>query len=384
MPAETRMDSGWRLAKQSWRLARGSRSMLALGFVYGFSSVGMGIATLSLPRAHGAAILPLVLVGLVAAGIAVFFQAGITFAADEALDGDRMSAREALGDARERFGTLLAWALVVVVVQLIFALLVNLSSRFGMLISLATFAWSFCTVFVVPMLALELLTPLEALREAPALLRRRWGEEFAGMFGIGAIAVLAAIVPGILLSLGAHYNHLEPGSGTAAVAIGAVALLAIAVLTATTAQAFVVTLYRDGTVGFPDELAYVERRPRRKSWIVRIVLAIGVVLLAAAVIGAILGPRPAKREFKVSFPASYAGWITPGMPVIYEGQRIGVVKGSEISEAGDVVSFEVESPYETLKGETSITLSEFEGGPCLVIVPRGHGPPLPLGDSGHT
>jgi hypothetical protein len=81
-----------------------------------------------------------------------------------------------------------------------------------MFISLAGFTWSFCTVFVVPMLALELLTPLEALREAPELLRRRWGEEFAGMFGIGAIVVLAAIVPGILLSLGAHYNHLEPGS----------------------------------------------------------------------------------------------------------------------------------------------------------------------------
>ena len=86
------------------------------------------------------------------------------------------------------FGALLAWALIVVVAQLLFGLLLNLSSRFGMFISLASFAWSFCTIFVVPMLALELLTPLEALREAPELLRRRWGEEFAGMFGIGAIA----------------------------------------------------------------------------------------------------------------------------------------------------------------------------------------------------
>jgi hypothetical protein len=378
------MDSGWRLAKQSWRLVRTSRSMLALGFAYALGAVGIGAATLSLPRAHGTSILVLAVLVLVAAGIAVFFQAGITFAADEALNGDRVSAREALGDARERLGALLAWALIALVVQLLFALLLNLSSRFGMLISLVAFAWSFCTVFVVPMLALELLSPLEALREAPELLRRRWGEEFAGMFGIGAIAVLAAIVPGILLSLGAHYNHRQPGSGTAAVAIGAVALLAIAVLAATTAQAFTVTLYRDGTVGFPDELAYVERRPRRKSWIVRIGLAIGVLLVAAAVIGAILGPRPARREFKVSFPASYAGWITPGMPVVYEGRRIGVVKSSEISEEGDVVSFEVDSPYETLKEETSITISEFEGSPCLIIVPRGHDPPLPLGDSGRT
>ena len=374
------MDSGWRLAKQSWRLVRTSRSMLALGSAYALGAVGIGAATLALPRAHGASILVLVALGLVAAGVAVFFQAGITFAADEALDGDRVTAREALGDARERLGTLLAWALIALVVQLLFSLLLNLSSRFGMLISLVAFTWSFCTVFVVPMLALELLTPLEALREAPELLRRRWGEEFAGMFGIGAVAALASIVPGILLSLGAHYDHREPGSGTAAVAIGAAALLAIAVLTATTAQAFMVSLYRDGTVGFPDELAFVERRPRRKSWIVRIGLAIGVLLVAAAVIGAILGPAPATHEFKVSFPASYSSQISTGMPVIYEGKRIGVVNSSEITAESDIVSFEVESPYETLKGETSIAISEFEGGPCLVIVPSGQRPPLPQGE----
>jgi hypothetical protein len=358
--------------------------MLALGLAYALGSIGIGIATLSLPRAHGASILVLLVLGLVAAAIAVFFQAGITFAADEALDGDRMTAREALGDARERLGALLAWALIAVAVQLFFGLLVNLSSRFGMLVSLVAFAWSFCTVFVVPMLALELLSPREALREAPELLRRRWGEEFAGMFGIGAVAALASIVPGILLSVGTHYNHREPGSGTAAVVIGAVALVAIAVMTATTAQAFVVALHRDGTVGFPDELAYVERRPRRKSWIVRIGLAIGAVLLAAAVIGAILGPSPAKREFKVSFPASYSGRISTGMPVVYEGRRVGVVKGSEISGESAIVSFEVEPPYETLKGETSIALSEFEGGPCLVIVPSGQSPPLPQSASGRA
>ena len=356
--------------------------MLALGAAYALASVGIGAATLSLPRAHGAAVL--VVLGLIAAAIAVFFQAGITFAADGALDGERMTAREALGDARDRLGSLLAWALIVVAVQLLLALLLNLSSRFGLFISLAGFSWSFCTVFVVPMLALELLTPLEALREAPELLRRRWGEEFAGMFGIGAIAVLAAIVPGILLSLGAHHNHLEPGSGTAAVVIGAVALLAIAILTATTAQTFIVALYRDGTAGFPDELAYVERRPRRKSWIVRIGLAIGTLLLAVAVIGAILGPSPAQREYKVSFPAAYSSRISTGMPVVYEGREVGVVKGSEISGESDIVSFEVESPYETLKGESSITISEFEGGPCLVIVPSGQSPPLPQDDGGRA
>jgi len=378
------MDSGWRLAKQSWRLARSSRGMLALGVAYGLCGAGTAVAALSLPRAHGASILVLLALGAIATGIGVFLQTGLTFVADEALDGARMTAPEALGEARERLGAILAWAAIAICAHLLFGLLLNLSSRFGVFVSLAASAWGFGTVFVVPMLALQLLNPIEALREAPELLRRRWGEQFAGLFGIGAVAALAAIVPAILLGVGAHRDKLESGSGDLPVVLGAITLFAVVVLMVTTSQAFVVALYRDGTVGFPDELAYVERRPRRKSWIARIGLTILGLLLALAVVGAIIGPRPGEREFKVSFPASYAAAVTPGMPVVYEGRRVGVVKGSEIAGASDIVTFEVESPYESLKGETSITISEFEGGPCLVIVPRGQGPPLGPSEAGRA
>jgi len=358
--------------------------MLTLGTLYALCAAGMAVAALALPRAHGAAVLVLILLGVIGAGLGVFFQAGVTFAADDALDGARLSVREALGDARGRLGPLLAWAAIAISAQVAFALLLTLSGRLGMFTSLAASAWSFATIFVVPMLALELLTPLEALRETPELLRRRWGEEFAGMFGLGAVATLVSIVPGILIGVGSHRNELSPGSGDLAVALGSVGLFAVALLTATTAQAFIVALYRDGSVGLPDGSAYVERRPRRKSWIVRIGLAIVGLLLIAGAIGSILGPSPQQKEFKVAFPASYAPWIAPGMPVVYEGQRVGVVKSAEVSTTRSVVSFEVESPFESLKGETSITISEFEGGPCLIIVPRGQSPPLPQGESGRA
>lgn len=377
------MDGGWRLAKLCWRLIRTNRAMLALGFVFSVFALGAGVAGLAVPDADSGSAIALVGAGLIAMLVAVFLQAGLVLAADDVLDGGRITVREALGEARERLGAIAKWAAIALGAQLVFALLLhNLSDRVGLFVSLAAAAWSFGTVFVVPMLALEHLTPIEALREAPQLLRRRWGEEFAGFFGIGAMSAIAAIPPGILLGVGAHRNRIEQGSGDVAVAIGTVLLLAVFVLAATTFQAFAVALYRDGSLGYPDERAYVERRPRRKSWIVRIGLAILGLLLTLAMVGAIVGPAPGNKEYKVAFPTSYASWITAGMPVVYEGHQVGAVKGSEISTGSDVVSFEVESPYDSLKGESSIVISEFEGRPCLQIVPRGQSPPLPEAERG--
>ena len=254
----------------------------------------------------------------------------------------------------------------------------------GLFAWLVSLAWGFVIFFVVPLLALDLATPGEALRESLPLLRARWGEEFAGAFGIGGIAFVAAIPVTILLTSGIHRNHTVPGSADLAVALGAVLMAVIATLCSTTAQIFAVALYRDATVGFPAAEDYVERRPRRKSWIARIGLTIVAILLTASIVGVILGPNPAKNEFKVSLPAEYARLVSPGMPVVYEGRRVGVVKSTEASSAGGVVSFEVESPYESLKGESSILLSEFEGRPCLVIVPDGQSPPLPQGEGGQV
>jgi hypothetical protein len=382
-PVETRMDGGWRLAKLCWRLTRSNRSLLALGFGFALFALAAGLAVLATARASGGSFLLLAAMALVATVLAVFLQAGVVLAADDALDGGRTPVRDALADARERLRALAGWAGIAFAVQLAFALLLQgLGDRLGLFVSLAASAWSFGTVFVVPMLALELLTPTEALREAPQLLRRRWGEEFAGFFGIGAIAALAAIPPGILLAAGVNRNEIEQGSGDIAVAIAAVLLFAVFALAAATSQAFAAALYRDGSLGYPDERAYVERRPRRKSWIVRIGLAILALMLTLAMVGAIIGPAPDQRQFKVAFPPGYAAWISPGMAVVYDGRKVGSVKGSELTAATDIVSFEVEEPYESLRGASSIVLGEFEGSPCLQIVPRGQDPPLPEADRG--
>jgi hypothetical protein len=377
------MDCGWRLAKRSWRLLRSARTLIALGLGLSLSAGVVAYADLALRRGHGGSLAALVGLAFAGALSAVFLSVMLALTADQALDGSRMTLFEAGAEARERLASVLGWTAIATSVGVGLLLLGSvLPARAGFFLSLAAAGWSFATFLVVPMLALDLATPIEALREVPFLVKQRWGEEFAGLFGIGGVAALASIPVGILLAAGAHRDRIAPGSADLAVVSGAIGLAAIFVLASTSAQVFAVALYRDATVGFPDTHAYVERRPRRRSWVVRIGLVLLAGLLTLAAVAAILGPRPTGKEFKISLPTRYARFVTAGMPVVYEGHEVGEVQGSEISGENDVISFEVEDQYRSLETSTSITLSGFEGRPCLLIVPRGQAPPAPAENGG--
>lgn len=373
------MDCGWRLAKLSWRLLRTNPRLIALGFGLILCSAAVAYADLALPKVDGASIFVLVALAFLATLAATFVQVMLALNADDALDGSSMTLAEAGSEARERIAAIVGWAAIATAVQLLLVLSRALPDRIEFLASLAASAWGFGIVFVVPMLALLAATPGEALAESPALIKRRWGEAFAGFFGIGGVAFLAAIPVGILIAAGAHRNEIAPGSADLAVVIGAILGVAIVALAAATGQIFAVALYRDAAIGFPGSQDYVQRRPRRKSWIVRIGLFLLAGMLALTIVAAILGPRPQPSEQKVAFPATYARWVTAGMPVVYENREVGEVTASEISGGRDIVSFEVESPYDELQGSTTITISAFEGAACLIIVPPGQAPPAPGG-----
>lgn len=366
------MDFGWGLAKLAWRLARRSRILLALGFAVGLFLALPLYANPSLfaPGSHGSPLV-LLLLGFVGTVGGLLFQTALTYVADAALDGERLGWRDALADARWRLGAIFGWALILTAVALLLAATIHVR-RLGFPVALIGFGWSFAITLAVPVLALDLAGPVETLSEAPRLLRDRWGEAFAGLFAIGGLSALAWIPIGILIGLGSSHNRLEPGSGTLAIVIGAVLALFLLPLVLTTFQVFAVALYRDATVGLPGA-PFVGRRPKRKSWVVRIATVIVIGLLSLGLIGAIAGPSP-QTQFHTSFPASYAGSIDAGMPVVYRGSEIGEVKRTEISGSDEVVWFTIDTDYRSLRSTTSISISYFQGRPCLLVYAPGEEP----------
>jgi hypothetical protein len=48
-------------------------------------------------------------------------------------------------------------------------------------------AWNVATFLVIPVLAARDIGPVDAIRESASLLRRTWGEQLTGTFGLGAV-----------------------------------------------------------------------------------------------------------------------------------------------------------------------------------------------------
>src|SRR5262249_8241532 len=102
-----------------------------------------------------------------------------------------------------RLPQILAWALVSATVGVLLKAVENIHEQVGRFISaiLGT-AWSIVTYFVVPVLVVEKVGPIEAVKRSVAILKRTWGEALVGHFGIGFFIFLLAIPIILLLVVG--------------------------------------------------------------------------------------------------------------------------------------------------------------------------------------
>lgn len=171
-------------------------------------------------------------------------------------DGGRDEQRKRGGGIRV---VILGWALVLTTVNLAIQLLRRGGLVGEILSGVADVAWSVATFLVIPILALEGLGPIDAIKRSAALFRQRWGEQLVGRAWIGGIFFLAGILPAVLLVI----LGVATGSkaiGIALVVIGVIIGVAGIVLGQTVSSVFAVVLYRyaagEGGMGpfFPEEL----------------------------------------------------------------------------------------------------------------------------------
>lgn len=355
---EGRISRGWRLTQVAWALIRADRTMLLLavagivsslfflflvflviGATSGSSGGRLGFAT-------AIALYPSTLAS-------VFFNVALANAASAAFDGERLSAREALSMAWVKRRRIALWALISVLVG---TLINELASRIpggGRIVAwLAGAAWGLATIFVIPILAMEGIGPVDALRRSASLVKQRWGEGITGRVAIGAWSVIAAVPLAIVLGVGSALLETHPETGVALIVLSLAGLFALFAVVAATQQVFTVALYRyaiDAPIGgfSSSDLDYPfvadRTRQKRKSWILRIGVPILALFALLGVIGAIVGPSNHTPTgptgyFQLDYATSQAPRIDTGAPVIYRGSRIGAVVSSE--ETGGLVHVE--------------------------------------------
>jgi Family of unknown function (DUF6159) len=241
-----RIQRGWALAKQSFRVLRADRSLLLFPVI----SVPAALAAAAIVMGPGVALYAadhqeaiLIAFGVVTfyalTFIALFFNTALAAAASQSLAGRDTSVGDGLSVARQRLGVIAAWALVQTVVGVIVNALEsvardNIVGR--ILVGLLNFAWSAATFFVIPVIALEGAGPRDAFKRSVELLRERWGEGAVGTVSVGGVVFLIALLPIAALA----------GGGFAL--LGSAQAVGIALLVAAAAVA-VAAMLVSGTVG---------------------------------------------------------------------------------------------------------------------------------------
>ncbi len=142
--------------------------------------------------------------------VVFFFNTALVGAAMIRLRGGDPTVKDGFRIAFSRFGAILGYALIAATVGVILKAFSDKTKGLGRtIVSIIGFAWNIATFLVVPVLAVENVGPIDAVKRSATLLKKTWGEQIVGNFGLGAffgliffgVFLLGAVGIGALLYL---------------------------------------------------------------------------------------------------------------------------------------------------------------------------------------
>ena len=102
--------------------------------------------------------------------------------------------RDGLHIAVQRLRTILGYALIAATVGVILSAIRERGGLGQIASSLLGFAWNLATFLVVPVLVVEEVSPIDALKRSANLLKKTWGEQIVGNLSIGLVFLLIGII----------------------------------------------------------------------------------------------------------------------------------------------------------------------------------------------
>jgi len=260
-----RIARSWELVKASWAVLRADKELIVFPIL---STIAVTLVMVSFA-------VPMFLAGVFEAGFSrtgelpilgallglVFYvvQYTIIFYCNSALVGAAMirlkGGDPTLGDgfaiANRHFASIAGYALLAGTVGLILRSIARRGLVARIVASLFGAAWNIATFLAVPVLVVEGVGPIEAVKRSTHLLKKTWGEQIAGSLGIGAVFGLVFLL-GLLAFGGALTLAVSTQSTPLIVAVAAVFVLAF-VLTSLVGSAlsaiYTAAVYRYATEG---------------------------------------------------------------------------------------------------------------------------------------
>jgi hypothetical protein len=252
-----RLANSWNLVKASWAVLRADKELIIFPIIAFIGSIIVTITFIvpmvitrmfdGLSDGRGGQVGLYVfsfLFYLVQYTVVIFANSALIGAATIRLKGGDPTIGDGLRIASSHFGAILGYALISATVGMILRAIAErgivgriVSSLFGM-------AWNIITYLAVPVLVLENVGPIEAVKRSGALLKKTWGEQIAGNFGMGAVfgliflALLLLFVPvivavastqsvGLIIAVIAGYVLFMIGLGLFSSALGGIYTAAV-------------------------------------------------------------------------------------------------------------------------------------------------------------
>jgi hypothetical protein len=173
--------------------------------------------------------------------IVVFFNVALVGAASDRLAGGQATVNDGLQLAWQRKGKIFQWAVMAATIGMVLRML---ESRISWLARLTAgmigAAWSLACYFVVPVIAAEDLSPMDALYRSADLFTETWGEELTGGYSFGLIFMVLTL-PAVFLVL---YARTEGQAAMlAAIVVAAIYCVLLSIVSAAAQGIFVAALY---------------------------------------------------------------------------------------------------------------------------------------------
>jgi hypothetical protein len=170
--------------------------------------------------------------------IIVFFNTGLIACVLKVINGEKLSISYGLSFAVKRLPQILGWALVSAVIGVLLKLVEKSNKKAGAFIAaLMGSAWTALTYFIVPVIVVDGVGPIEAFKRSTRTLKSTWGTALTGNFSLGFFSFLLTL-PVILIMFGLFWWFgLMNNSVTGMIVVGVIAVPVIMFTIAITSAA---------------------------------------------------------------------------------------------------------------------------------------------------
>ncbi len=209
-----KIERSWELVKASWAVLLSDKALIVFPLVSTIA-VGLVMATFAVPMflagifEHG--ISPtggLPIIGTFFGFTFYVAQYTIIFYCNSALMGAALmrlkGGNPTVGDgftvANKRFASIVGYALLAATVGIVLRSIARRGVVSRVVASLFGAGWNIATFLAVPVLVVEGVGPIDAVKRSSQLLKKTWGEQLAGSFGLGGAFAMIFVVGGLLFA----------------------------------------------------------------------------------------------------------------------------------------------------------------------------------------